>query len=216
MTVEEYLSKVIAEPLTHELQLILNMKEVTEDTDLLGGYTEALVRRLSRRVVYPLLRVSSGSVIDYPLPDLLPQIDVILWAPYPAPSVYEVDDFGLVPRSSAFGVVEIKRSNYSGVDHELEDFIKKAPDLVYDGQEVHPQGHGMGIISVIEIEQKPSALLKALIDRNTVAAFFEKSPSGVSVRTDDVLRFINFLHRIKRSYQRSASMGQDIQLKVRS
>src|SRR6266567_2349827 len=130
MTVEEYLSRVIAGPLTHELQLILNMKEVTQNTELLGSYTEALVRRLSRRVVHPLLRVSSGSVIDYPLPDVLPQIDVILWAPYPAPSVYEVDDFGLVPRSSAFGVVEIKRSNYSDVDHKLEKFISDSPDLV--------------------------------------------------------------------------------------
>ncbi len=213
MTVEEYLSRVIAGPLTHELQLILNMKEVTQNTELLGSYTEALVRRLSRRVVHPLLRVSSGSVIDYPLPDVLPQIDVILWAPYPAPSVYEVDDFGLVPRSSAFGVVEIKRSNYSDVDHKLEKFISDSPDLVYDGQEVDPLGHAMGIVSVIE---EPSSLLKSLIDRGTVVAFFEKSSSGVSVRTDDVLRFINFLHRIKGSYQRSATMGPPIQLKTRS
>lgn len=205
---------MIAEPLSHELQLILNMKQVTRNTVLLGSHTEALVRRLSRRVVDPLLRVSTGSVIDYPLADSLPQIDVILWAPHPAPTVYEVDDFGLVPRSSAFGVVEIKRSNYSGVDHELEDFIKEAPNLVYDGQEVDSQGHAMGIVSVLE--EKPSGLLQSLIDRKTVAAFFERNESGVNVRTDDVLNFINFLHRIKRSYQRTATMGQHIQLKTRS
>src|SRR5450755_2379133 len=187
MTVEEYLSNLIAEPLTHELQPILNIKQVTENTDLLGSYTEALVRRLSRRVVHPLLRVSSGSVIDYPLPIVLPQIDVILWAPNPAPSVYEVDDFCLVPRSSAFGLVEIKRSNYSNVDHELEDFIKTAPNWIYDGQEFDPLGHAMGVVPVIE--QRPSGLLKSLIERNTVVAFFEKSPSGVNVRTDDVLCF---------------------------
>ncbi|MFI5118325.1 MAG: hypothetical protein ACHP8B_16680 [Terriglobales bacterium] len=214
MTVEEYLSKVIAEPLTHELQLILNMKQVTRNTALLGSYTEALVRQLSRRVVHPFLRVSTGSVIDYPLADSLLQIDVILWAPHPAPSVYEVDDFGLVPRSSAFGVVEIKRSNYSDVDHELDDFIKKAPDLVYAEQEFDPQGHAMGIVSVLE--EKPSGLLQSLIDGKTVAAFFEKSESGVDVRKDDVLNFINFLHRTKRSYQRTATMGQHIQLKTRS
>jgi hypothetical protein len=55
----------------------------------------------------------------------------------------------------------------------------------------------MGIVSVIE--QNLSGLLKSLIDRGTVVAFFEKGSSGVNVRTDDVLRFINFLHRIKRS-----------------
>jgi hypothetical protein len=214
MTVEEYLSKVIAEPLTHELQLILNMKQVIRNTVLLGSYTEALVRQLSRRVVHPFLRVSTGSVIDYPLADSLPQIDVILWAPHPAPCVYEVDDFGLVPRSSAFGVVEIKRSNHSNVDHELDDFIKKAPDLVYADQELDPQGHAMGIVSVLE--EKPSGLLQALIDGKTVAAFFQKSESGVDVRKDDVLNFINFLHRIKRSYHRTATMGLHIQLKTNS
>lgn len=214
MTVEDYLSKVIAEPLTHELQLILSMKQVTRNTVLLGSYTEALVRRLSRRVVNPFLRVSTGSVIDYPLADSLPQIDVILWAPHPAPSVYEVDDFGLVPRSSAFGVVEIKRSNYSGADHKLDCFIKKAPDLVYADQEFDPQGHAMGIVSVIE--EKPSELMQSLIDRKTVAAFFQRSESGVDVRTNDVLNFINFLHRIKRSYQRTVTMGQHIQLKTSS
>lgn len=156
---------------------------------------------MSRQIVHPFLRVSTGSVIDYPLPDSLLQIDVILWAPHPAPGVYEVDDFGLVPRSSAFGVVEIKRSNYSGVDHELEDFIKVAPNLVYEHQEIQPLGHGMGIISVLE--DKPSVLLQSLIDRKTVAAFFERTESRVDVRKDDVLQFINFLHRIKRSYQRT-------------
>jgi hypothetical protein len=214
MTVEDYLSKVIAEPLTHELQLILNMKQVTRNTALLGSYTEALVRRLCRRVVNPFLRVSTGSVIDFPLADSLPQIDVILWAPHPAPSVYEVDDFGLVPRSSAFGVVEIKRSNYSRVDHELDEFIKKAPDLVYADQEFDPQGHAMGIVSVIE--EKPSGLMQSLIDGKTVAAFFEKNESGVDVRKNDVLNFINFLHRIKRSYQRTITMGQDIRLNTNS
>ena len=214
MTVEEYLSKVIAEPLTHELQPILNMKEVTQNSALLGDYTEAIVRRLSRRVVYPLLHVSTGSVIDYPLPDVLRQIDVILWAPFPAPSVYEVDDFGLVPRSSAFGLVEIKRSGYSGVDHELDEFIQAAPSLVYNGQEFDELGHAIGIVSVLE--EKPSSLLQSLIDKGTVVAFFEKNSSGVNVRTDDFLRFINFLHRIKRSYQRSATMGLHIELKTRS
>ena len=214
MTVEEYLSKVIAEPLTHELQLILNIKQVTQNTALLGSYTEALVRRLSRSVVHPFLRVSTGSVIDYPLADSLPQIDVILWAPHPAPSVYEVDDFGLVPRSSAFGLIEIKRSNYGGTDHKLDDFIKKAPDLVYADQESDPQGHAIGIVSVLE--EKPSRLMQSLIDGKTVAAFFEKSESGVGVRKDDVLNFINFLHRIKRSYLRTVTIGQHIQLKTDS
>ena len=72
----------------------------------------------------------------------------------------------------------------------------------------------MGIVSVLE--EKPSGLMQSLIDRKTVAAFFEKSESGVGVRKDDVLNFINFLHRIKRSYQRTATMGQHIELRTNS
>jgi hypothetical protein len=57
---------------------------------------------------------------------------------------------GLLPRSSAFGLVEIKRSNHSGVDDELEDFIEAAPNLVYERQEFDVQGHAMGVVSVLE------------------------------------------------------------------
>jgi hypothetical protein len=120
MSVEEYLSKVIAPALAKELELITTIKEVTRNSALLGDYAEAALRRLIRRVVPPL-RVSHGAIIDYPMPQMLKQLDVILWASFPAPSVFEVDDFGLVPRSSAFGALEIKRSNYSGVDAEFEN-----------------------------------------------------------------------------------------------
>jgi len=198
----------------NELRLILNVKQVTENTDLLGSYTEALVRRLSRRVVDPVLRVSTGSVIDYPLADPLPQIDLILWAPHPAPSVYDVDDFGLVPRTSAFGLVEIKRSNYSGVDHRLDQFLKKAPALVNREREHESQGYAMGIVCVLD--EKPSEILRSLIDEKKVGAFFERNDSGVNVRRDDVLNFINFLHRIKRSYQRVATLGLPIQFRTSS
>ena len=133
MSIEDYLSKVIAPPLAEELELILTVKEVTRNKDLLGDYAEAALRRLTRRVVHPL-RVSKGAVIVYPLPEMLKQIDLIVWAPFPAPSVFEVDDFGLVPRSSAFGAMEIKRSNYRAVDSQLEQFIKTGPDLIATGE----------------------------------------------------------------------------------
>jgi hypothetical protein len=214
MTAEDYLSNLFVEPLTHELNLILRLKQVTQNTDLLGSYTEALVRRLSRRVVHPFLHVSTGSVIDYPLADSLRQIDLILWAPHPAPSIFEIDDFGLVPRHSTFGVIEIKRSNYSNVDHLLEEFITRGPDLVFPYQERNAQGHAMGIISVLD--EKPSKLLQSLIKGKKVAAFFEKDSDRVSVRGDDVLNFINFLGRIKRSYLRTATLGYPSQFNTNS
>jgi hypothetical protein len=104
MELKEYLG-MIAEQLVNELRPILNVKGVTSNPDLLGRYAEAAVRNLVRRVVHPM-RVSAGAVLDYPVAVLLRQIDLIIWAPFPAPAVFDVEGFGLVPRSSAFGVIE--------------------------------------------------------------------------------------------------------------
>jgi len=173
MMVQEYLSG-IAGQLVHELEPILKIKEVTRNSELLGSYTEATVRRLIRRVVHPM-RVSTGAVIDFPMPTSLQQVDVVVWAPFPAPGIFDIDDFALVPRSSAFGLMEIKRSNYSDVDTELEDFDKTATTLaaaphpdVSDAR--HP---GMGIICVLE--GKASARLQKLFGAERAVAVFEKS-----------------------------------------
>src|SRR5437867_3277174 len=121
MEIREYLDTVAAQ-LVNELQPILSIKGVTANTDLLGKYTEASVRSLVHRIVHPM-RVSTGAVLDHPLPVPLRQIDIIIWAPFPAPALFDVQGFGLVPKSSAFGVIEVKRSNYSSVDEHLEGFF---------------------------------------------------------------------------------------------
>jgi hypothetical protein len=81
MTVDEYLAG-IAQQLVHELEPILKIKEVTTNSALLGAYTEAAVRRLSHRVVAPM-RISTGAVIDYPMPAQLRQMDVSSGRPSP-------------------------------------------------------------------------------------------------------------------------------------
>jgi hypothetical protein len=209
MSVKDYLSNVIVPALTKELELILTVKEVTRNNDLLGDYAEAALRRLTRRVVDPL-RVSKGAVIDYPMPEMLKQIDLIVWAPFPAPSVFEVDNFGLVPRSSAFGAMEIKRSNYSGVDSQLEEFAQSGPDLIATGETGQPRV--MGVICVIE--GKPSSRLEALFTNGSAVALFDKSSSEVVVRPKDVLRLINFLHRVVRFYHRQATLSPQMELKT--
>jgi len=122
MQLQEYLNTVVAEQLVSELKPILAIKGVTSNTDLLGKYTEAAVRSLVHRIVQPM-RVSTGAVLDHPMPVPLRQIDIIVWAPFPAPALFDVEGFGLVPKSSAFGVIEVKRSNYSGVEEQFEVFF---------------------------------------------------------------------------------------------
>lgn len=199
MDTKEYLS-LIAEQLVHELEPILKIKEVTSNTELLGKYAEALIRRLARRVVEPM-RVSTGAVLDHPLQDPLRQRDMIIWAPFPVPGIFEVDDFALVPRSSAFGILEVKRSNYSDVDKALEQFYEKAPEIAAAvepklGEKRNP---GMGVISVLD---KPlSNKLRSLIEKERVVALFEKDGSSVTVRPKDVLVLVNYFQYILWRYR---------------
>lgn len=214
MSVEEYLSG-IAQQIVHELEPILNVKEVTINSALLGSYTEAAVRRLIQRVVAPM-HVSTGPVIDYPMPHRLRQIDIIVWAPFPAPAIFEVGEFALVPRSSAFGLMEIKRSNYSGIDNELEVFATVAREIAAAphskvGDTRHP---GMGIVGVLDA--KPSARLAKLLSDNTAVAIFQKktkhSPEA-TVRAADVLKLINFLHYVGWRYRMQAIQPDYLQLR---
>ncbi len=204
MTVEEYL-KGLAEQLVYELQPTVSVKQLTENSELLGDYAEAAIRRLIRRVVHPM-HVSTGSVLDYPMPDALPQLDVIIWAPFPAPGIFEVEGFALVPRSSAFGVLEIKRSNYSGVDVALEEFIAKAVSWIAARSgpfRDDPQKAVLGIVGVLE--SKPSARLERLIDEKKVVAVFDKTSDKVTVRANDVFTLINVLHYVSWRYRVQAS-----------
>ena len=203
VTVEEYLGG-IAQQLVHELEPILKVKEVTTNSDLLGSYTEAAVRRLTTRIVAPM-RVSTGAIIDYPMPEKLRQLDVILWAPFPAPGVFEIDNFALVPRSSAFGLMEIKRSNYSGADAKLEEFCEAVSSLAaephpnVDGDGRYP---GLGIVCVLE--GNASGKLNELLSEEKAIAIFQKTTADAveaSVRANDVLRLVNFLHFVGWRYR---------------
>jgi hypothetical protein len=202
MSVEEYVSKVIAAQLVQELEPILRIKAVTSNTELLGACTEAALRRLSRRVVYPL-HVSTGAVLDYPMPTTLRQVDPIIWASFPAPSVFEVDDFALVPRSNAFGAIEIKRSNYRGTDKELERFVDSAPALIAASQASVGDSRSAAILCVIK--SKPSSRLEKLFKEGKVVATFDNRSSRVAVRSKDVRRLINFLHYTSWRYRRQAA-----------
>jgi hypothetical protein len=214
MTVDEYLGG-IAQQLVHELEPILKVKEVTTNSTLLGAYTEAAVRKLSQRVVAPM-RVSTGAVIDYPMPENLRQIDAILWAPFPAPGIFEINDFALVPRSSAFGLLEIKRSNYSRVDDELDAFAADAPNIAaaphpkVPGDNRHP---GMGVVCVLE--KDASSRLRAQLEANKAIAIFHKpskESSTATIRATDVLRLVNFLHFVGWRYRMHANQPEYPQL----
>lgn len=215
-TVGDHL-KFIATQLVNELTPILAIKGLTSNTALLGDYTEAAVTGLVRRVVYPM-RVSTGAVVDYPISDPLRQIDLIVWAPFPAPAFFEVENFGLVPKSSAFGVIEIKRSNYSGVDEHLRDFLADADArrIVSDsGGPIADYQRKPGIAVISVLETKPSNYLQGLFNEQRAVAIFERTDDGgATVRARDVLVLVNHLHFITWRYRVRASAPGYPQLAV--
>lgn len=209
MSLDAYL-KAISDQLVAELRPVLDIKELTSNPVLLGAYTEAALRNLIKRVVFPM-RICTGAVLDYPMPEQLRQIDVIVWAPYPAPAIHEVEGFGLVPRSSSFGVMEIKRSNYSGgVTSSLESFLGlvDARRIVSDPRASvadYSGSPGLGIICALE--KPPSKRLRKLLDSRRVIAVFDHVTKGRPViRRADVLTLVNYLHFVTWRYRVHGSM----------
>jgi hypothetical protein len=215
MELQQYLDTVAVQ-LVNELKPILDIKGVTANTDLLGKYTEASVRSLVHRIVNPM-RLCTGAVLDHPMPIPLRQIDLIVWAPFPAPALFDVEGFGLVPKSSAFGVIEVKRSNYTGVETHIESFLADvdAKRIVSDPagpMADYKRSPGLGVVCVLE--STPSAKLQALIDAERVVAIFERSGEHTNVRSKDVLTLVNFLHFVTWRYRVHGSQPGYPQVKM--
>jgi len=197
VTRDQYLG-MLADQMVAELRAVAKMTAFTNNPELLGGYAEAAVRRLVRRYVHPL-RVSEGAVVDFPPPpdEKTKQLDTIIWSPYPAPAVFEVDNFGLIPKSSACGALEIKRSNYPDTDVEIENFVKlvRTGAIVWMPEEHPPKKvPGMGVICLIKYE--PSKRLNTLVENEEAVAIFDVRNGLVDVRNKDVLVLINFLQSV--------------------
>jgi hypothetical protein len=197
LDVKQYMG-ALADQFVHELQPIAAIKELTSNSILLGQYAEAAIMRLVRRCVAPM-RVSTGSVLDFPLPPMLRQVDAIIWAPYPAPALFDVEDFALVPKSSAFGVMEIKRTCYSEVVNELTAFLSAVdartivsdPAVTIADYNLLP---GLGVVCLLD--KKPPKKLQAMIEQEKAVAVFSMIDSKLKVRPRDVLVLINFLYRV--------------------
>ncbi len=206
MDLRDYLGTFAAQ-LVDELKPILAVKGVTSNTDLLGRYTEAAIQSLVNRIVQPM-RVCSGAVLDHPVPNTLRQIDLIIWAPLPLPAIFQVEGFGLVPKSSAFGVIEVKRSNYNGVEDKLESFLADVEARKIVAEPAGPMRDyqfrpGIGIVCIIE--GSPSSRLATLIEEDKVVAIFERQGETTKVRPRDVIVLVNFLHAVTWRYRVQSS-----------
>ena len=199
----EFLEK-IAEQIAQGLIANSQIKHFVTNPDVIGAYAEASVRELIRNIVSPV-RVCTGAVIDPELcedPRTVPQIDTIIWSPSPAPAIFNAGDFGLVPRSSAFGLLEIKRSCYQGVGTALEHSLNRAPDLVADIARYHATETvgtseywpvALGVICLREHSQR-DATVEALEHEGRVVTLISADSDGTyTPKADGILKLLNFL-----------------------
>jgi len=202
MTGQEFLH-LLADQLVSELRPNEAIKKFTSNPAVIGAYAEASLRRFVERVVFPL-RVSTGAVIDEKLcskPQSIPQLDIMIWSPSPAPAIFNVGDFGLVPRSSCFGIMEIKRTDYkNGVKDMAEKLqVQKIYNLVANTQDhvtMQPDiPPGIGVICIKRKKGANSKVLEDLIQKGLVVILFdETSETGLlKPNTEAIHKLLNFL-----------------------
>lgn len=190
-----------------ELKPPKELKGFTSNSAIVGAYVEAGVRQLVRRYLAPI-RVCTGGVIDQaqtPGSHRIPQLDTIVWTPGPVPAVFEVGEFALVPRSSCLAILEVKSSVYDDGE-ALEE--RMTPDFVnsvtadLDACEGDIRGmvefFGMGVISLLQENQRGSSRLKQLRKDDRVAVLFEEDGEECIPQPRDIYRLINFLSWVRR------------------
>ncbi len=193
--------KLLAAQIVAEIQTAAEIKKFTNNTALIGQYVEASVRQFVRKYLSPI-RVSTGGVIDqHQTPGgRIPQLDTIAWIPGPVAAVFEVGDFGLVPRSSCLGILEIKSSAYGDAVTELDErtspaFVDPvtAPLVTTESDIPRKACFGLGVISLLQEDQRSNSKLKELRDQERVTVIYEQDGEKFVPQESDIYRLVNFL-----------------------
>lgn len=216
MNGKEFIEK-ITEQMGHMLQPSSSIKEFTTNPDITGAYAEACLRQFVSNVVAPL-RVCTGGVISEQLcskPKEVPQVDTVIWSPSPAPAIFTAGNFGLVPRGSVFGILEIKRSVYSKVGSDLTKQLDKKHvfRLVADICRQHYEGFlsqctknqsgtnsvsyptfpALGVIVCQEAGQNPDQKLQELVKKGLAVVLLKKKNEIFTPNPQAIPRLVNFL-----------------------
>ena len=211
--------KSLAPHILAELRPPTEIKKFTKNSVVIGAYVESAVREFVRRQVFPL-SVSTGSVIDEenePGDPHLPQLDTIIWTPSPAPAVFQVGDFALVPRSSSFGILEIKSSAYKlrSLDDRLSNtFARRFAADVLRGEKSALRGFVpcLGVICLL-MKNQSRKKITSMTNSGRVVILFEESGDEILPRPLDIYRLVNFLAHLRlRSRVHQGRVGINVDL----
>jgi hypothetical protein len=161
------------------------------------------VRQLVRRYLAPI-RVCTGAVIDFqqtPASVSIPQLDTIAWVPYPAPAVFEVNEFALVPRSNCLAILEVKSSAYNvpALEQRLEvtQINSLTAEPVESEYDLQAYTFGMGVVCLQQAHQQDKRL-DDLRDSGRVVVLFQEGENGeCDPNPSDIFRLVNFLAAIR-------------------
>jgi len=193
--------RLLAPHVVAELRPPPDLQRFTRNTAVIGAYVEAAVGQLIRRQVSPL-HVATGAVIDQantPGDPKLPQLDTIIWGPSPVPAVFRVGEFALVPRSSSFGVLEIKASAYDPADLDRrlsEEFIRQVTADPASGEPTDMVA-GLGVICLRKKTQSQTAVDAMKCAERVVVLFEEQDDNTIQPRPKDIYRLVNFLGKLR-------------------
>ena len=195
--------EALAPHLVPELRPPSEFARFTRNPAVVGAYVESAVRNLIVRYVAPL-RVSTGAVIDQsnkPYDARLPQVDTIVWAPSPAPAVFQVGEFALVSRSSAFAVLEVKSSAYdtASLDKRLsQKLIRQLTADAVPEEQAHLGAFsaGLGVVCVRLATQSKRSLAR-MRNADKVVVLFDQEGETYKPRVKDIYRLVNFLAAVR-------------------
>jgi hypothetical protein len=205
----------VAAQIVAEIGTATEIRRFTNNTDIIGAYVEASVRQFIRKYLAPI-RVSAGGVIDQNQTPSghIDQLDTIAWIPGPVAAVFEVGDFGLVPRSSCLGILEIKSSAYpkavdnidkrtspgffEGITAPLENIEVAALAANVPGAlGIRPGLLSLGVISLLQKGQRRRPKLEALRQQDRVAVIYAQEGDKFVPQARDIYRLINFLTMLR-------------------
>ena len=199
MEPDEYL-RMLAKELANDLFGVDRIKRFTGNPNLLGAYAEAAIRDFVARTVYPL-RVSRGSIIYEGNTGSLPEIDAIIWQASPLPPIFAIGDFGLIPRGSAVGWLEIKRSMYSDSGKklrsrlELDNLVEAHPMELQYQLNGKPLATRLGVVCLQERGQH-NPIVDELVTAEKAVVILrptDGSDAGYTANPEALYRLTNFL-----------------------
>jgi len=190
--------RILAKYIVQEITPTSDMKSVTTNSNHLGQYAEEAVRSVVRRMSHPLMVATGGIVHPDNYGTRIPQLDTILWSSCPVPPIFSKGSFALIPRHSAFGYLEIKRSAYSDTGERIAEAISHADNLIPEEFSSEYAKEGMppacGVVCLRLPDQCSNPILSKLEKEGRAFVLIDQLADGsLRPNPDAVWKLVNYV-----------------------